>query len=132
MAARVVPDGQVLGLDRSDRAIAQAIAGSAAELAAVRVSSRRGAIEEFALADGEAPFDLIVAVRVGALDGRYSDAQAAAWPRLCAALIRGGRIFVDGVELAPTLPSPTPHLKRRNAGRSASKRTDRFRSTNHR
>ncbi|PPE65403.1 class I SAM-dependent methyltransferase [Caldimonas caldifontis] len=99
IAARVAPVGHVLGLDRSERAIAQAIAGSAAELAAGMVSFRRGAIEEFALAAGEAPFDLIIAVRVGALDGRHPDAQAQAWPRIRAALAPGGCIFVDGVEL---------------------------------
>jgi hypothetical protein len=52
------------------------------------------------LAPGERPFDLVVAVRVGALDGRHPQAGAHAWPRLRATLARGGRIFVDGVETA--------------------------------
>ncbi|MFN5717919.1 MAG: SAM-dependent methyltransferase, partial [Bradyrhizobium sp.] len=53
---------------------------------------------------GEAPFDLVVAVRVGALDGRHPAAGARAWPRIRAALAPSGRIFVDGVEI----PAETP------------------------
>ncbi len=98
MAARVAPGGHVLGLDRSARAIAQAIAVSAAVMASGTLSFRQGAIEEFALAAHDAPFDLIVAVRVGALDGRHPTAGARAWPRVQAALAPGGRVFVDGVE----------------------------------
>lgn len=98
MAARVAPGGHVLGIDRSPRAIAQAITGSAPEMTAGTLSFRQGAIEEFALAAGEAPFDLIVAVRVGALDGRHPEPGRRAWPRLRAALAQGGRVFVDGLE----------------------------------
>lgn len=98
MAAQVAPGGHVLGLDRSPRAIAQAVAGSAAEMASGTLSFRQGAIEEFALAAHDAPFDLIVAVRVGALDGRHPQAGARAWPRIRAALAPGGQVFVDGVE----------------------------------
>ncbi len=116
MAARVAPGGHVLGLDRSSRAIAQAVAGSASEMAAGIMSFRQGTIEEFALAAGEAPFDLIVAVRVGALDGRHPEAQAKAWPRLYAALAQGGRIFVDGVESTPAIASPTPRRESIDAG----------------
>ncbi|HXF47153.1 MAG TPA: class I SAM-dependent methyltransferase [Burkholderiaceae bacterium] len=93
MATRVAPGGSVLGIDRSARAIAQARAGSAAELAGT-LSFRQVAVEDFALTDGEAPFDLIVAVRVGALDGRHPEAGVRAWPRLRAALAPGGRVFV--------------------------------------
>lgn len=96
MAARI-GTGHVLGIDRSARAVAQAIAGSAKPIAEGRLSFRREAAETFAPAPGEAPFDLVVAVRVGALDGRHSGARA--WPRLRAALAPGGRIFVDGREV---------------------------------
>jgi cyclopropane fatty-acyl-phospholipid synthase-like methyltransferase len=100
MAARVAPGGHVFGIDRSARAIAQAEAGSAAEQAAGAVSFRRSAVEDFALRPGEAPFNLVVAVRVGALDGRHPSAGARAWPRVWAVLAPGGRIFVDGVEIS--------------------------------
>jgi hypothetical protein len=46
------------------------------------------------------PFDLIVAVRVGALDGRHPAVGTRAWPRFRAALAPEGRIFIDGVEVA--------------------------------
>lgn len=100
MAARVGPGGHVLGIDRSSRAIAQAATGSTAELGAGTLSFRRVAAEDFVLDPGEAPFDLIVAVRVGALDGRDPAAAARAWPRLRAVLAPRGRIIVDGVELS--------------------------------
>lgn len=96
IAARVAP-GQVLGIDRSARAVAQAMAASAEAIAAGYVSFRQVAAEDFALAPGEAPFDLIVAVRVGAFDGRHPDAGRRAWPRMAAALASGGRFVVDGV-----------------------------------
>jgi SAM-dependent methyltransferase len=97
MAARV-GTGFVLGIDRSPRAVEQAAAASAEEIAAGRLACRVAAAEAFVCEPGEAPFDLIVAVRVGALDGRHPEAGAKAWPRLRAALAPGGRIFVDGVE----------------------------------
>lgn len=99
IAQRVAPDGHVIGIDRSARAIAQALDGSAAEMADGTLSFRQCSAEDFALAAGDAPYDLIVAVRVGALDGRHPAAGDRAWPRLRAALAPGGRIFVDGVDL---------------------------------
>ncbi len=97
-----IGDGHVLGIDRSERAIAQAIAGSRDAVASGGLSFHTVAVEDFVLEPGEAPFDLVVAVRVGALDGRHPEAGARAWPRLCAALAPGGRIFVDGVEIFGT------------------------------
>lgn len=99
IAARVAP-GRVLGIDRSARAIAQAIAASAEAIAAGRLAFRQVAAEDFVLAPGEAPFDLIVAVRVGAFDGRHGDAAQRARPRMAVALAAGGRLVVDGVEQA--------------------------------
>jgi cyclopropane fatty-acyl-phospholipid synthase-like methyltransferase len=99
MAERVAPGGAVVGIDRAPRAIAQARAASPDGLPGDPIF-RQATAETFALEPGEAPFDLIVAVRVGALDGRHPDAGARAWPRLRAALAPGGRIFVDGVETA--------------------------------
>ncbi|WP_211258783.1 SAM-dependent methyltransferase [Spirillospora albida] len=99
-AARAVAarlgSGHILAIDRSATAVAQAAAASAAEIAAGRMSVRRAAIEDFALADGEAPFDLVFAVRVGALDGRHPEAGRRALPRIAAALAPGGRVFTDG------------------------------------
>ena len=62
------------------------------------------AVEEFQLLDGEAPFDLAIAVRVGALDGRHPDAGAQAIPRLRSALVPGGRVYTDGGSPLRELP----------------------------
>jgi cyclopropane fatty-acyl-phospholipid synthase-like methyltransferase len=94
--ARRIGDGHVLAIDRSARAIAQARAGCAAEIAAGRLSLRQVAAEEFALLPGEAPFDLAFAVRVGALDGRHPEAGERALARIRAALAPGGRLLIDG------------------------------------
>ncbi|MGO1068783.1 SAM-dependent methyltransferase [Lysobacter sp. CA199] len=95
VAARI-GDGQVLGIDRSPRAIAQAIAGSTDAIASGVLSFRVVAIEHFERADGEAPFDLAFAVRVGALDGRHRQAGRIALERIRHALGPRGRLFIDG------------------------------------
>lgn len=93
--------GHVVAIDRSATAITQARAAGAAEIAEGRMSVRHSAIEDFVLQPGEAPFDLVFAVRVGALDGRHPAAGRVAWARITAALAPGGRVFVDGREVAP-------------------------------
>jgi cyclopropane fatty-acyl-phospholipid synthase-like methyltransferase len=94
--ARRIGDGHVLAVDRSAKAIAQARAASGAELAAGRLSLRQVAAEAFELAPGETPFDIAVAVRVGALDGRHPEAGRRARRRIAAALVAGGRLYIDG------------------------------------
>src|SRR5688572_19660575 len=94
--ARRIGNGQILAIDRSARAIAQAEAASRDEIAAGRLRLRRVAAEDFVLAPGEAPYDLAFAVRVGALDGRYPEAGQHVRRRIAAALKPGGRLFVDG------------------------------------
>ncbi|WP_433479017.1 methyltransferase domain-containing protein [Spirillospora sp. CA-142024] len=88
--------GHILAIDRSATAIAQAEAASAEEIASGRMSVRRAAIEDFGLEAGEAPFDLVFAVRVGALDGRHPGAGRKAMACIAAALAPGGRLFIDG------------------------------------
>jgi 2-polyprenyl-3-methyl-5-hydroxy-6-metoxy-1,4-benzoquinol methylase len=96
--AMVARGGFVLGLDRSATAIRQALAGSATEVATGRLAFREGAIETFALAPDESPFDLAVANRVGVLDGRHPEGEAQALAALARALAPEGRLFVDGQE----------------------------------
>ncbi len=110
VARRVGPAGAVLGIDRSARAIALAEAGSAE---VPGLSYRVATVERFRLHEADAPFDLAVAVRVGALDGRHPAARAPALRAIAAALRPGGRLFVDGgaplIEVVlppPTEPSP--------------------------
>ena len=94
--ARRLDTGHVLAIDRSAVAIEQAAALGAAEIAAGRLRVRCVAVEDFVLLDGEAPFDLVLAVRVGALDGRHPRAGEQALRRLRAATAPGARLFVDG------------------------------------
>lgn len=94
--ARRIGGGHVLAIDRSAKAITQARALSRAEITSGKLSLRHVAAEELELEPGEAPFDIAVAVRVGALDGRHPEAERRAKRRVAAALIPGGRLFIDG------------------------------------
>jgi SAM-dependent methyltransferase len=104
--ARLGPSGFLLGIDRSARAIAQAIAGSGPDIAAGRLAFRTVAAEDFARAPGEAPFDLAFAFRVGALDGRHPEAGRRALLALAGALRPGGRLFIDGGDPLGETPLP--------------------------
>ena len=94
--AQRVGNGHVLAIDRSATAIGQALSACAAEIASGRLSFRQSAAEDFVLAPGEAPFDIAVAIRVGALDGRHPEAGVAARARIAAALVPGGKLYIDG------------------------------------
>jgi hypothetical protein len=94
--ARRIGDGHVLGIDRSAKAIAQAIAGSSPEIASGCLSFRRVAAEDFELENGERPYDIAFAVRVGALDGRHPAAGRLARKRIRGALVERGRLYIDG------------------------------------
>ncbi len=93
---RRIDKGHVLAIDRSPKAIAQAVAGSRAELATGRLEFRCVSVEDLALASGERLYDLAFAVRVGALDGRHPAAGRIALSRISQALVKGGRLFIDG------------------------------------
>lgn len=95
VAARIAP-GHVLMIDRSATACAAAERTSADEIAAGVMRVRRTAIEEFELAEGEEPYDLAFACRVGALDGRHPETGALAMRRLAAALRPGSGLYVAG------------------------------------
>ena len=94
--SRRIANGEVLGIDRSAKAIAQAIAGSQGEMASGRLRFRQVAAEDFELEKGERPYDIAFAVRVGALDGRHSGAGRVARQRIRRALVPGGRLYIDG------------------------------------
>jgi cyclopropane fatty-acyl-phospholipid synthase-like methyltransferase len=94
--ARRIGDGHVCAIDRSAAAISAARAASRAEIASGVLSLRRVAVEDFELAPDEAPYDLAVAIRVGALDGRHPELEHEAHRRIAAALSPRGRFFIDG------------------------------------
>ncbi|NBP68601.1 MAG: class I SAM-dependent methyltransferase [Cytophagia bacterium] len=88
--------GYVLAIDRSEKAIRQAIEGSQQEIASGRLAFRQGAIENFELINQEKPFDLAFAIRVGALDGRHPDLEKKALINITKALTKNGKLFIDG------------------------------------
>ena len=107
-AARAVADrldtGHILAIDRSATAIRQVSENSVEQIRAGLLSARRVAIEDFVLEQDEEPFDLVFAIRVGALDGRHPRAGRAALERIVAATSPGARLFVDGGNPLRELP----------------------------
>ena len=102
VAARL-EDGHILATDRSAKAVALTEASSEQEITSGRMSVRHVAVEDFELAPEEAPYDLVFAVRVGALDGRHPELEARARERIRTSMAPGGRLFVDGHE-SPVSP----------------------------
>lgn len=100
VAARAIAgrigDGHILAIDRSAKAIKQTTELSQDEISSGRMSVRQIAIEHFSLEDGEPPFDLAFAIRVGALDGRHPELEKQALARIAAALTSQGKLFIDG------------------------------------
>jgi len=105
VAARLVA-GHILAIDRSASAIAAASAAAADEIAAGRMSVRHVAVEELVLQADEEPYDLVFAVRVGALDGRHPQVGERALERIAVATTDGARLFVDGGDPLRELPIP--------------------------
>jgi SAM-dependent methyltransferase len=94
--SRRIGDGYVLAIDRSAKAIQQAVAGSKTELKSGKLSFRQVAIEKFTLEPDERLFDIAVAVRVGALDGRHPEIEKQVLQNIAKALTRKGKLFIDG------------------------------------
>jgi protein-L-isoaspartate O-methyltransferase len=107
VAARLVT-GHILAIDRSSTAIAQARAGAADEIASGRMSLRQVAVEDFVVQADEEPYDLVFAVRVGALDGRHPKAGEQALRRIAMATTADARLFIDGGVPLRELAIPKP------------------------
>ena len=103
IAWRIAPAGYVLVIDRSAKGIAQIERSAAAEIESGVLGVRCVAVEDLELLPGEAPFDLAVANRVGALDGRYPQAEQQAITRLHRALTPQAVLFIDGVDCSGLL-----------------------------
>lgn len=89
-------DGFVLATDRSAKAIAQTTSASQDEIAAGKMQVRQVAAEDLVLEEGESPYDIVLAVRVGAFDGRHPAVGERALKRVAAALAPDGQFFIDG------------------------------------
>ena len=96
LTRRLGGTGFVLGIDRSAKAIGQAESGSRSDIASGRLAFRQSLAEDFVLQPGEAPFDLAIAIRVGAPDGRHPEAGIRARAAIRAALVNNGRLLIDG------------------------------------
>ncbi|ELR71968.1 methyltransferase type 12 [Fulvivirga imtechensis AK7] len=102
--ANRIGDGYILAIDRSAKAIQQAVKNSEAEIKSGCLSFRQVAIEDFELEAGEKPYDIAFAVRVGALDGRHPKVGALALPRIAKALTENGKLYIDGGDPLKELP----------------------------
>jgi hypothetical protein len=98
----------VLAIDRSPAAIAQARAGGVDQMTAGRLEFRQIAAEDFELQSGEEPYDIVFAVRVGALDGRHPKAGERVLERIAQATAPGARLFIDGGDPLRELTIPRP------------------------
>jgi cyclopropane fatty-acyl-phospholipid synthase-like methyltransferase len=105
VAARLTT-GHILAIDRSAAAVARARAGAADLIAAGRLSVRQTRVEDLTLEPGEELYDLVFAVRVGALDGRHPAAGEVALRRIALATTPGARLFVDGGDPVRELTIP--------------------------
>lgn len=109
-AARAVAErlttGHVLAIDRSATAVAQATAAGAALIEDGRLRVRQVAAEDLVPLPGDEPFDVLFAVRVGALDGRHPEAGRRALARLAAVAAPGARLLVDGGDPLREIPLP--------------------------
>lgn len=106
VARRLAPNGHLLAIDRSAKAIDQLTATAGDLIDVGLLSTRTIACEDLVLGPDEPLYDLAFAVRVGALDGRHPEAGARALHRLAGALTPNGRLFVDGGEPLRELALP--------------------------
>jgi SAM-dependent methyltransferase len=108
VARRVAPEGHVLAVDRSAKAIRHVLDSAGDLVEAGVLSVRTVACEDLALDADEHPYDLAFAVRVGALDGRHPAVTGRALDRIAHALVPGGQLFIDGGNPLREVPLPAP------------------------
>lgn len=94
--SKILGNGYILAIDRSAKAIQQAVAGSQTEIATGSLGFRHIAVEDFELGENDELFDIAFAIRVGALDGRHPEIETRALSRIAKVLKKEGRLFVDG------------------------------------
>lgn len=91
-----IGNGHILAIDRSAKAIKQAVTNSQTEIANGRLTFKQIAIEKFKLDSNESEFDIAVAIRVGALDGRHPEIEKQSLLNIANALTKNGKLFIDG------------------------------------
>lgn len=85
----------VLALDRSEKAIQQAKKNSLTEIKNKKLDFIQSKIEEFELDKNKELFDIVFAVRVGALDGRHPEVEREALRRIKNVLKPNGKLYID-------------------------------------
>ncbi len=83
---KCVGNGHVLAIDRSEKAIQQAINLSEKEIASDKLTFIQTSIETFKLEVNTKPYDLAIAILVGALDGRHPEIEQHALQNIAKAL----------------------------------------------
>jgi len=104
--ARRIGHGFVLGIDRSAAAIAAARRTSQAEGAPEWLRFRHIAAEAYEALPSDPAFDVVFAVRVGALDGRHPQAGRMIVSRLAAVLSPHGAMYVEKEGKLVEVPVP--------------------------
>ncbi|HMR83139.1 MAG TPA: class I SAM-dependent methyltransferase [Niabella sp.] len=94
--SRRITSGYLLAIDRSAKAIQMAVKGSKKEMEAGKLSFRQAAVEKLELATNEKLFDIAVAVRVGALDGRHPEVEKKSLIKIAKVLTNKGKLLIDG------------------------------------
>jgi SAM-dependent methyltransferase len=94
--SRRIGKGYILGIDRSAKAIQQVIACSQEEIKTGKISFKQVAIADFELDTDESLFDMAIAFRVGALDGRHPEIEKQSLVQIAKALMKNGKLFTDG------------------------------------
>ena len=94
--AKRIKGGYILRIDRSKVAITKALESSQHANVTSKMDFIHSFIENFELPGSSELFDIAFAVRVGALDGRHPEIEAAALKSIKALLKPGGKLFVDG------------------------------------
>lgn len=94
--AKRIGNGHILAIDRSAIAIKQAVSGSQAEIETGTLSFRQVTIEKFELETNEKKYEIAVAVRLGALDGRHPKIEKQSLLNIAKALTKNGKLFIDG------------------------------------
>ncbi|MFJ4693941.1 methyltransferase domain-containing protein [Streptomyces sp. NPDC088766] len=100
--------GHILAIDRSAAAITRARTAAVEEIRSGRMSVRQVSAEDFVLQPDEEPYDIVFAVRVGALDGRHPEAGRHVLKQVAMAATANARLFIDGGDPLRELPIPRP------------------------
>lgn len=86
----------ILGVDRSQKAIEQAIKNSKTQIENGKLNFLQAKVEALELPKYEKEFDIAFAIRVGALDGRHPEIERESISRIAKTLKKNGKLFIDG------------------------------------